>query len=238
VTAITYFQFHGLFLLPPLAALTAAGVRRRSEWNSAHWAGTAVVLALALAYTTPWDNYLIDRGVWWYGEDAVTARLWLAPVEEYLFIVVQTVLAALWLTQLPAPDADGASVSGTDRLGGALAGIAVGVVGVALALRGGATFYLGAILAWAGPVLALQWGFGWPALWRARRTVAVGVALPTAYLCLIDRIALSAGTWQLSAHHTTGVAVLGLPVEEATFFLTTTLFVVQGLVLFDWVIGE
>lgn len=238
VTAITYLQFHGLFLLPPLVALGTVSVRRRTEWHSAHWAGTAIILALALAYTTPWDNYLIERGVWWYGEGAVTARLWLAPIEEYLFIVFQTVLAALWLTRLRVPDADDVSVAVGDRIGGALAGVAVGVAGAVLALRGGETFYLGALLAWAGPVLAVQWGFGWPVLWRARRTVGAGVVLPTAYFCVVDRIALSAGTWQLSELHTTGISLLGLPVEEATFFLTTTLFVVQGLVLFDWVIAE
>jgi hypothetical protein len=32
--------------------------------------------------------------------------------------------------------------------------------------------------------------------------------------------------------------VAGLPVEEATFFLVTNLFVVQGLVLFQWVLDR
>ena len=42
----------------------------------------------------------------------------------------------------------------------------------------------------------------------------------------------------LSGRYTTGLVVpgLGLPVEEALFFLLTNLFVVQGLVLWEWVV--
>lgn len=239
VTTITYFQFHALFVFPALTVLgVAVGTRPRSEWGSTHWIGTGIIVALALAYTTPWDNYLIARGVWWYGDGAVGARIWRAPIEEYLFIVLQPILAALWLSRLPAPTGDRASVGVGDRVGGTLAGAVVCIVGAFLALLADATFYLGAVLGWAGPILAVQWGFGWPVLWRARRTVGLGVAVPTLYLCLVDRIALSLGTWQLSERYTTGVTVAGLPVEEATFFLLTTLFVVQGLVLFEWVMRE
>ncbi|SNZ15839.1 lycopene cyclase domain-containing protein [Natronoarchaeum philippinense] len=237
MTAITYIEFHVLFLLPALLVLgLTTVVRQESAWSSGNWVGTALIVGIALAYTTPWDNYLIARGVWWYGDGAVAARVWHAPVEEYLFIFVQPVLAALWLRRLPAPTADRLSISSADRVVGVLAGVGVGVGGALLALRGGTTLYLGAILAWAGPVLAVQWGFGWPVLWRARRTVGVAVAVPTLYLCVADRVALWSGTWTLSDQHTIGAAVFGLPVEEGLFFLVTTLFVVQGLVLFEWVV--
>ena len=237
MTALTYLEFHVLFLLPVLLVLGLdAVVRRETEWSPTHWSGTALVVGIALAYTTPWDNYLIARGVWWYGDGAVAARLWHAPVEEYLFVLAQPVLAALWLWRLPAPTAGRVSISGVDRAVGVLAGAGISVGGVLLALHGSATFYLGAILAWAGPVLAVQWGFGWPVLWQTRHTVGVGVAVPTLYLCIADRIALWSGTWKLSDQHTIGAMVFGLPIEEGLFFLVTTLFVVQGLVLLEWVI--
>ncbi|PSQ39704.1 hypothetical protein BRD10_03065 [Halobacteriales archaeon SW_12_71_31] len=60
----------------------------------------------------------------------------------------------------------------------------------------------------------------------------LGVAVPTLYLCLIDRLAVGWGLWQFSAVKLTGWTVLGLPVEEATFFLLTNALVVHGLVLF------
>jgi hypothetical protein len=40
----------------------------------------------------------------------------------------------------------------------------------------------------------------------------------------------------ISDRYTTGLGLPGLPVEEMTFFLTTNLFVVQGLVLLPWVV--
>nr|WP_231751592.1 lycopene cyclase domain-containing protein [Halogeometricum sp. CBA1124] len=112
------------------------------------------------------------------------------------------------------------------------------VVGGVLLALGGGTYYLGAILAWAAPVLALQWGFGWPYLWAVRRTFALAVAVPTLYFWVADWFAIWLDIWYISPAHTTGVSLLGLPVEEATFFLVTNLFVVQGLLLFLWVVDR
>jgi len=233
--SITYLQFHAVFVVPPLAALLLlARGRPRVLWRRALAVGVPVLAALALVYTTPWDNHLIAEGVWWYGDGAVAARLWLAPLEEYLFILLQPVVTALWLSRLAAPAGEAILVSRFDRAVGAVAAAAVGLVGVAmLALE--ATFYMGAILAWGAPILAIQWAFGWPYLWHARRTVALGTLVPTAYFAAADLVAIELGVWTISKRFTTGLTVGGLPVEEATFFLVTNLFVVQGLVLLRWV---
>jgi lycopene cyclase domain-containing protein len=239
---LTYIQFHALFVVPPAAGLLFAVRRRntaREPWRPRP-AAVALLSLIALAYTTPWDNYLIGRGVWWYGEGRVAATLWRAPVEEYLFIALQPVVAGLWLHFLPAPSVlPSALPTATARVraAGAAAGAAVGAVGLGL-LSTPSTFYLGAILAWSGPVLALQWGVGWPVIWRLRRTVALGVLVPSAYLWVVDAIAIDRGVWIIAEQYTTGVAVAGLPVEEAAFFVVTNRFVVQGLVLFDWVVAR
>ncbi|MFB6205165.1 MAG: lycopene cyclase domain-containing protein [Haloglomus sp.] len=144
------------------------------------------------------------------------------------------------------PRSDGGTAVGRERgrggvtLGqralGAGAGGLVALCGwLVLGVDGG--LYLGTLLLWAAPVLAIQWAFGWPyLLWRGR-VVALGVAVPTLYLWVADRVALALGVWELSPDLTTGYAVplLDLPVEEAVFFLLTNLFVVQGLVLWLWV---
>jgi lycopene cyclase domain-containing protein len=236
---LTYLGFLALAVVPPVAALAVAAGSRRLA--SHRWAGAALMVALALAYTTPWDNYLVARGVWHYGEGTVRLRLWHAPFGEYLFVVLQTVGAALWSSLLLHRESTPSSrvprdVSRRERASGALAGLGVGLAGLA-GLAAESTFYLGAILAWAGPVLALQWGFGWRHLWRRRGLVAVGVAVPTAYLWVADRLALGLGLWVLSPQYTTGAALAGLPVEEAAFFLATNLFLVQGLVLLEWVVA-
>jgi len=35
-----------------------------------------------------------------------------------------------------------------------------------------------------------------------------------------------------------GLLLVNLPIEEATFFLVTNLLVVQGLALYEWVLGR
>ena len=236
--SITYLQFHAAFLVPPLAALALlASARPRARWRRSLAVGVPVLAGLALVYTTPWDNHLIAEGVWWYGDGAVAARLWLAPLGEYLFILLQPVVTALWLSRLAAPAGDAVEVTALDRALGVLAAAVVGLAGVAM-LPLDATFYIGAILAWGAPILAIQWAFGWPYLWHARRTVALGTLVPTAYLGAADRVAIELGVWTLSKRFTTGFTVGGLPVEEGAFFLVTNLFIVQGLVLLRWVMRQ
>jgi len=246
MTGPTYLQFHLAFLLPALMLMTATAFVSRSrlralgrwhlgaDWT--YWAGVAVVTVVALGYTTPWDNYLIATGVWSYGEGSTLATLGYAPVEEYAFILVQPWLTALWLSHLSLPRGwttpsrpVGARIAATG------VAVALGVAGWRL-LGTDATFYLGAIVAWATPVLALQWAVGAPQLWARRRLVALGTLVPTTYLCVADRVAIEYGIWTLSGQYTTGVEIAGLPVEEALFFLVTNLFVVQGLVLYRWVL--
>jgi len=248
---VTYLQFHLAFLLPVLLVLTSVyAVRRRQSRVTIHstdaaattwrnyWVGVAIITVVALAYTTPWDNFLIGRGVWWYGDAATIATVWRAPVEEYLFILVQPLVTALWVSHLSLrPAWPTASHPRGDRLLAVAAAVAIGLVGWRF-LATDATFYLGAILAWAAPVLALQWGVGAPQLWDRRRTVALGTLVPTLYLCLADRLAIEYGIWIIAEQYTTGLTVLGLPVEEATFFLVTNLFVVQGLVLYRLVVAR
>ncbi|WP_121820292.1 lycopene cyclase domain-containing protein [Halostella salina] len=233
---VTYFGFHLTFVVPPAVGLTAASLSRPArEGADVPVGGLAAIVVLALLYTTPWDNYLIEQGVWHYGEGVVAGTIWHAPVEEYLFIALQPLVTALWLSRVHDGGDPGPTATVRNRVAGLLAGVAVGGVGAVL-LSSDPTFYLGAILLWAAPVLAIQWAFGWPYLWHHRRVVAVGVAVPTLYFWVADRIALAQGIWVISETYTVGVDILGLPVEEALFFLVTNLFIVQGLVLYEWVI--
>jgi lycopene cyclase domain-containing protein len=230
----TYLDFHLWFVAPPFFALLFVAGGRLQERRRLEWAGVGIVLLIALAYTIPWDNYLIARGVWDYAPGSVSMTVWLAPIEEYLFIALQSIVAGLWLYSLP-PLEGTVSVSWRDRSLGVLAGVLVGATG-ALLLVSEPTFYLGAILAWAGPVLALQWVFGWPYLAAQPRRVAIGVAVPTVYFAVADRVAIATGIWRLSPEFVTGISVVGLPIEEGAFFLLTNLFVVQGLLLYSWVL--
>lgn len=245
MTGLTYLQFHlgvllmGLLWLVPVSLVARRRTPGRPLWDGReYWVGVGIVAVIALLYTIPWDNYLIAKEVWMYGEGRVLGHLWLAPVEEYLFILSQPVLTALWASHLSIPDWRGGEFRVRQRVAAGMMALAIGVVGAAMVLGSPRTFYLGAILAWAAPVLFLQWVVGAPQLLEARRIVVVGTLVPTLYLWVADWIALSQGIWVLSGRLTTGLSILGLPIEEATFFLVTNLFVLQGLVLFRWVLDR
>jgi lycopene cyclase domain-containing protein len=261
MTGPTYAQFHFAFILPVVMVLLASGTVLRSRttrptvWSlgrQEYWLGVGLITLVAVLYTSPWDNYLIARGVWGYGEGRTFVSLGFAPAGEYVFFLLQPLLTSLWLGQLtlrrgwPEADAVGRSDDGRftldfDRLAygprivGAAVAVAIGITGAAL-LTQAATLYLGAILAWAAPVFAIQWVVGLPQLRYQWRTLALGVAIPTVYLWIVDRVALATGIWHVSPTYTTGIALLGLPIEEALFFLVTNLFIVQGLILFRWVL--
>lgn len=234
----TYFQFHLAFTLPPIAVLLVVCWRCDTLPDGPGLVGLAVILALAVGYTTPWDNLLIEAGTWSYGEGVVWRTLWAAPVGEYLFFVFQPIVTVLFLSLLSVPTDTDIRLPRRDRLRGLVAGLGVTTLGVVLLFAGQSWLYLGSVLAWSGPVLALQWAFGWPHLWRARRAVAVGIAVPTLYFWMVDWTALSLGLWTVSGTHTVGLAPFGFPVEEAVFFLVTNVFVVQGYVLYLWLVAQ
>jgi lycopene cyclase domain-containing protein len=235
---MNYLVFHLVFLIPPLLLLL---LRRRGR-GGVHPREALLlgaIAAIALVYTTPWDNYLVWSGVWSYGQDRVLGTIGYVPVEEYLFFLLQPLLAGLWLYEVLAtapPGSPGAAPMRRDtraRVGGTLVYAATAAAGVVLLQRGGdAGTYLGLILAWAAPVLTLQWVYAGPLIWHQRRALLLGVAVPTIYLCFADAVAIHLGIWTISEHHTLGAAFGPLPLEEAVFFLVTTLLVVQGLLLF------
>jgi lycopene cyclase domain-containing protein len=227
---VSYLGFHALFILPPLVLL---GWSQRGRLDRIHPAAGRFLLAIAaiaFVYTTPWDNYLVARGVWGYGEDRVIGTIGYVPIEEYLFFVLQPLLAGLWLYSLLPTSTR--PVGAASRWAGAAVYAAFAALGVALLAGGERGTYLGLILVWAAPVLCFQWLYAGCEIWARRRTWAVGVAVPTGYLWVADATAIDLGVWQISASHTLGLSVGPLPLEEAVFFLVTNLLVVQGLLLF------
>ncbi|HEX6041024.1 lycopene cyclase domain-containing protein [Longimicrobium sp.] len=229
---MTYLQFHLVFILPPLflVALASRGSLRRLGARALP--SLVGVVLIALVYTTPWDTELIRRGVWGYGPERVMGTIGLIPIEEYMFFVLQPLLAGLWFYRLVPPDlSDAAPPSATMRWSGTAVYALLALLGVWLLQRREGT-YMGMILAWAAPVLAAQWALIAGRIAAAPRAFILGIAVPTAYLWVADAIAIHLGIWHISKTQTLGVRFGSLPLEEATFFLATTLLCVQGLTLF------
>lgn len=235
---MSYLQFHLVFLAPPLllmALLTAkrgeaplAGTLQTHDRRS--WLAFWLMPLIALLYTTPWDNYLVWRGVWGYPAERVLGYLGYVPYEEYLFFILQSLLGGLWLFWLLRRSGRSPLRRARWRWPVAVFWLALSVIGAALLFtRQG--LYLGLILAWAAPVLGLQWAVGGDVLARLA-PVRIRAILPLAlYLGAADRLAIEQGIWQIFPRFSTGAMLWGLPIEEALFFLLTTGMVVNGLLL-------
>ncbi len=232
---MSYLTFLLLFVVPPIVVLALAtrwrvpGVERRRGL-------TAVLLTalIALLFTTPWDNYLVYRGVWEYGTDRVLAVIGYVPLEEYLFFILQPLLTGLLLYWVLGRSSYRSPVRNLPALGmGALIYLAASVGGILLLLIGSDEgLYLGLILAWASPVLLLMWLYGAAQFAALIRPLVVTLSIATLYLWIIDRIAIALSIWSIADRYSFDFYPLGLPVEEAVFFLVTNLLVVQGVVLF------
>jgi lycopene beta-cyclase len=242
---VTYLQFHFVFILPLIALLVLwsyLDVRRGKtlagnvgQNNRAALISVAIHIFLAVAYTTPWDNYLVYRKVWGYPKDSVLFTIGYVPLEEYLFFVFQTIIAALILFTLARyynpPDAPLRTDANKIRWTGVAIAFAIMIFGAICLLFSKGT-YVGLILVWAMPVLMLQLGFGADILWQRWRLVLASIALPTFYLWLADRYAIvDGGIWWINPELTTGTAPFGLPIEEALFFLMPNVFVTFGITL-------
>ena len=225
---MSYLAFLGYFLLPPIF-LVYIFVRRSHCLSPIKILGILIMAGIALVYTTPWDNYLIMRGVWYYPQGAVVGTLGYVPLEEYSFMVLQTILAGL-VWSLFTRDLT-FRVMRFSLLGVLFAGFLC-VVGILCLLRDSGT-YVGLILTWASLPLALQWGLGLRLLLQTAIKWILPWFLLTLYLCLADSYAISEGIWTLEPATRTGWELGNLPVEEALFFALTNLFVFQGLSLWQ-----
>lgn len=232
---MTYFAFLWVFLIPPIMLLAftlpkpLAGLTSRRPFYS-----LPLVCLIAFIYTTPWDNYLVYRGVWGYGTERVLATIGYVPVEEYAFFLLQPILTGLFLYHLLSRYAVTArSYNRIAYVLGIFFYFAITVIGIVLLATGipGNT-YLGLILAWAGPILLGLWIYAGKHFWSLRPIFLLAIAVPTIYLWVADRIAIGLEIWYISDDYSLNWDPFGLPIEEAVFFLVTNILVVQGTLLF------
>ena len=223
---MSYLKFLIIFVCLPLLVSICAK-KLLTKVNKTEYLPIALMAFVALVYTTPWDNYLIMRGVWTYPTGSVVRVLGYVPIEEYFFMVLQATLAGvLWTSWVPHIQ----YIELRFSLTGALMAVLVGLVG-ALSLTHTAGTYIGLILIWACPPLVLQWGLGSHTLLKSFKTWAplwIGLSI---YFCIADYYAIFKGVWSITLATRTGWAIGHLPVEEILFFTLTNLFVLQGMCL-------
>lgn len=242
---MTYFGFLLRFLVVPIILLLVVvlSARRRGKrlpdsLRSLPFAGVLLGhIIVALVYTTPWDNYLVATGVWYYNPALVTGiTIGWVPIEEYTFFLLQPIMVGLWLYLL-ATTLDLNSPGDVARP--LLRWSSVLVVGliwlasiVAFFANWAAAQYLSIILAWSLFPVLIQLAMGADILWRYRKLIFWALAPATLYLAAADALAIGAGTWTIDPAQSFHVLIGGvLPVEEFLFFFMTNVLLVFGMTL-------
>ncbi len=244
---MTYFRFLLIFLGIPLVGLgllTWLDWRRRRRMpddlrSAPGWLAMLVHVLLAVVYTTPWDNYLVATGVWYYNPALVTGvTIGWVPVEEYTFFVVQTLLTGLWLLflarRMPGSEHEAAPTT-LDRRLRFWSALIVGIIWLgSLALLASGwkpATYLALILAWALLPIAVQLAYGADMLWRRRKLLGLALLSTTLYLGLADSLAIGSGTWTIDPRQSLNFTFGHLPLEELLFFVVTDTLVIFGMTL-------
>ncbi len=89
---MTYAVWLLLFLVLPLVLLSLALRRRLLDRRFLALAG--VLPLVALAFMAPWDHLAAVWGIWsWAPGQIWGLRLWDVPIEDYLFCLLQALLA-------------------------------------------------------------------------------------------------------------------------------------------------
>lgn len=235
---LNYLLFHLIFTLTPVLVLGYLYIRDKSG-KKTFKQGTFLMILLAIVYTSPWDRLLIDEGIWYYGENVVSLWILGIPLGEYLFFIIQTLGVSLFLYKIGynSDKTENAGIFERPLFG--LPFLLLSLFGLWMIILGpNSTLYMGAILAWAGPVISLQWIFGGEKLLEQKKTLIKSILIPASYLWIIDKIAITKGLWILPLETRTSLEIFGLPIEEMIFFLMTNIMVIQGVILYDWVLNS
>jgi putative membrane protein len=242
---MTYFDFLLRFVFIPILFLLAVALwdNRNSKQitgfrnGRAVWTAIGIHILLAVAYTTPWDNYLVATGVWYYNPDMVTGLvIGYVPVEEYTFFVVETILAGLWWWLLAGRLSIPAIEFKPDKTlvyASSCMLVLLWFIFTGLFFFGDEKWtYLGITLFWALPAILIQLLFGADILWHFRKLGFWSILVPGTYLSLMDIVALHESIWSISPNQTTGVLFFGiLPLEEVVFFGITNVLITFGMTL-------
>jgi lycopene cyclase domain-containing protein len=240
---MTYLGFLFYFLVVPLIiflVITLWHERQRKtvpgfQNGRPVWMAIVLQILLAVVYTTPWDNYLVATGVWYYNPKLISGLVlgWV-PIEEYTFFVLETMLTGVWWWFLAGRLIPAGEFRPRRSMRIVLPAI-LGMLwlgGLYLIISGWKPgTYLSLTLAWALPAIAGQLAFGADILWHFRKLVATAILPIFLYLSAADSLAISSGTWTIDATQSTGIFIGMLPIEEAVFFLVTVTLIAFGLTL-------
>lgn len=235
---LTYLQVHFYYTLPPTIILY---LLMRPLIGSVDKIKILFLCILAVAYTTPWDNYIIYHKAWWYRKDAVLGTIGYVPIEEYMFFIIQTIFTTLWTTlmsrwslnSLYLPSKNITKVYAIRYAVITFVTILM-IIGWKNAIPATKTFYMGSIIWWISLVVILLWYISGSYVCKRYKETLLSIIVPSVYLCYVDMIALRARVWHINEATSLEIfPVDDLPLEEIAFFFLTNIIVTLGSAAFD-----
>jgi len=236
---MSYLSFLLIFVGGPafILSLTAWWRFRTNNQTSLliwHCLGTLILAVVAFTWTTPWDNYIVARGVWSYDATRVIGTVGYVPLEEYLFFILMPILNsaffALTFLKTDIYRANFQTKQTLPRIFVSILTLIVVIVATRLSSIDSFT-YLATTLIWFTPPLWIQWVFDPTLLRKALLAVLTTTLVPAIYLSSADALAIHQGIWTIHPKTRTGWEIGNLPFEEAFFFFITSLLLAQGLAL-------
>ncbi|MFX0015990.1 MAG: lycopene cyclase domain-containing protein [Promethearchaeota archaeon] len=241
---LSYFTFLLIFIGLPLAVVTILYRRKYQEGEENQKTmikriliALTILIVVAITYTTPWDNFLVENAIWYYENSKIIGILiGFVPIEEYAFFVFQTLLIGLifgWI-QLQKTNKDNHyDLKQNLRLISSLSFFIIWLVSFIIFINKIESLtYLNLILLWGIPPIIIQLIYGADILWLSRRDLISVISVSTIYLAVVDAIAIGEGVWTININTSTGILLAGmLPIEEFLFFLVTNILITFGLIL-------
>lgn len=235
---LTYWQVHLYYNIPPIIVLWILFQPFITKFDKVKILAMSI---FAIVYATPWDNYMIYLKVWWYGKDAVIGRIGLAPIEEYIFFVTQTVFTSLWTifcTRWTMHSQFLRKPSRTEfyckRYIVSLALAVLSACGWFYADVHSKWYYLCAITWWAMPFLTFTWYIAGNFISQQLLLVLLSVFAPSFYLWFVDINGLRGGVWHINEATSLEIFFFNdLPLEEVLFFIISNFILVFGLLTLD-----
>ncbi|KAI8088750.1 lycopene cyclase [Halteromyces radiatus] len=236
---LSYMEVHLYYTLPVVGFLLLG---LRPFYTSQDRLKYYFLCGVAFSTAAPWDNYIVFHRAWWYCPRCVIAVIGYVPLEEYMFFIIMTLMTVSFTNlvmrwHLPTfylKSTLSSFHSKCIRYIPMLAFLTIAVKAWFAAVPDTPFFYGACILWYVCPVFALLWYGASEYICRRWKGVMISVIVPTLYLCWVDTIAISAGTWHISERTSTRHFLFShLPLEEAVFFFMINIVLVFATCAID-----
>ena len=238
----SYVSIHCIFTLPCIAVLyTFSCMKCSSPYLKQVMLWSFILCVVANAYTVPWDNFMIAKGVWSYDNDRIIPiHFGYCPYEEYAFFTLETlIVVGIWLFYFPSRKSfckfpeKFQGMPGHESMFGTVCAALLLFFSFAITwIQKHALLYLGYLFVWAIPILLLQWICGWRALLAHWDKIMPVIGFSSFCLCLVNRWGIRHGIWKINDDNIVPLARnQDMPLEEGLFYVLTTTMCVFGITL-------